>query len=112
MWIPFCILKMMQMTAMEPDLTLTGANDKSSRIHFARPSDIDAGGFYYSHTTDNFTFVSAGVTRMQLGPGAGSLPEVELFGDLSVTALQNRSESGAGVTLVSRGQISGRHQSP
>ncbi len=58
------------------DLTITAAADKSSRIHFAKPGDPDAGGLYYNNTTDNFTFVSAGQARMQLGPGAGNEPEV------------------------------------
>ena len=76
------------------DLTITAAADKSSRIHFARPEDPDAGGIYYSHTTDNFTFVAAGATRMQLGPGVGTLPEVEGFGDLSITGSLSKGGRG------------------
>ena len=76
------------------DLTITAAADKSSRIHFARPEDPDAGGIYYSHTTDNFTFVAAGATRMQLGPGVGTLPEVEVFGDLSITGSLSKGGGG------------------
>ena len=76
------------------DLTITAARDKSSRIHFARPGDPDAGGIYYNHATDNFTFVAAGVTRMPLGPGVGTLPEVEVFGDLSITGSPSKGGGG------------------
>ena len=76
------------------DLTITAARDKSSRIYFARPGDPDAGGIYYSHTTDNFTFVAAGATRMQLGPGVGTLPEVEVFGDMSITGSLSKGGGG------------------
>ncbi len=76
------------------DLTITAARDKSSRIHFAKPGDPDAGGLYYSNATDNFTFVAAGATRMQLGPGVGTLPEVEVFGDLSITGSLSKGGGG------------------
>ena len=55
---------------------------------------MDAGGIYYSHGTDNMTFVSAGATRMQLGPGAGSLSEVEFFGDVSITGSISKGGEG------------------
>ncbi len=76
------------------DLTITAARDKSSRIHFARPEDPDAGGIYYSHKKDNMTFISKGATRMQLGPGVGSLPEVEFFGDVSITGSLSKGGGG------------------
>ena len=76
------------------DLTITAAVDKSSRIHFAKPGDPDAGRLYYSNATDNFTFVAAGATRMQLGPGVGTLPEVEVFGDLSITGSLSKGGGG------------------
>ena len=76
------------------DLTITAAADKSSRIHFARPGDPDAGGFCYNHLKDNFTFVAAGVTKMQLGPGVGTLPEVEVFGDMSITGSLSKGGGG------------------
>ena len=76
------------------DLTITAAADKSSRIHFAKPGDPDAGGLYYNNTTDNFTFVSAGQARMQLGPGAGNEPEVYFYGDVSITGSLSKGGGG------------------
>ena len=76
------------------DLTITSAADKRSRIHFAKPGDPDAGGLYYSNTTDNFTFVADGKARMQLGPGAGSEPEVYFYGDVSITGSLSKGGGG------------------
>ncbi len=76
------------------DLSITSTAKKSSRIHFSRNGDMDAGGLYYSHRTDNMTFISKGATRMQLGPGVGSLPEVEFFGDVSITGSLSKGGGG------------------
>ena len=76
------------------DLTITAAKDKSSRIHFSNPEDPDDGSIYYYHKTHNMTFVSFGKTRMQLGPGAGTTPEVEFFGDVSVTGSLSKGGGG------------------
>ena len=49
---------------------------------------------YYNNTTDNFTFVSAGQARMQLGPGAGNEPEVYFYGDVSITGSLSKGGGG------------------
>ena len=80
------------------DLTITAARDKSSRIHFARPEDPDAGGIYYSHTTDNFTFVAAGVTRI-----IGEVPLREFTRSQADRFVQTRTREGVKPATINRG---------